>query len=415
MIKRLKRIYEAAYDGNIGFHEMFVFYDKATERQVDELEALITKKRFKDAWKLIQKVTGMKLKGKSFGEQKIREVIREEIRMILKERKMSVEDALTIFGLSATDLDDKKLINKTYRALALKNHPDKGGDLERMKDITVAKSVLDKATSRTSPSGKFDWEAMDKEYSELAVKVLEILDDTFNPKAFTQYFQSIYGEGFDWEEVNRFPRKNDRNPSYAGFLVEFFNKDRSIVFTFRVSAYLTNVKAGTKSLGSAMDSISFELMVDAYGLYGNKKLKVSQRGWKHTNRHSVLFKPEESFPKNKLEKFKKTVAAKKFTKKDMITSLTSYFRKAEWDGEYVKIPIQDKIKLYLRRVVIMRIATWTPYLFEGYRSVRGGKIASFPETEETLEKFKELHKELERGKDADDMMKRMNKWIAKNK
>lgn len=344
-----------------------------------------------------------------------RRLLREEIHRILLERNMSVDDALSIFGLSQSDLDDKKLINKTYRALALKNHPDKGGDLELMKKITVAKSVLDNAVSRTTASGKFDWEAMRKEYTELAQKVNEILDATFNPNTFTSYFQSVYGEGFEWDELTRMPSKGDRNPSYAGFLGEFSNKDRSIVFTFRVSAHLVDVKSGTKSLGSAMDSISFPLFVDAYGLYGNKKLKVSQRSWKHTNRHTVLFKPEESFPKSKLDKFKKDAAGKKFTKKDMITSLTSYFRKAEWDGEYVKIPVRDKVKLYLRRSVIMRLAAWTPVLFEGYRSMRGGAYTSFLETEETLEKFKELYSEIKRGKDTDDILKRFNLWIKQNK
>ena len=342
------------------------------------------------------------------------EVLREEVRKILLERKMSVDDALSIFGLTSSDLGNQKLIDKTYRALTMKHHPDKGGDLKRMQDITVAKSILDKASSRKTRSGGIDWEAMDKEYSELAQQVLQILDDTFEPKAFTRYFQNIYGERFKWEEVNRFPSDRDRNPSFAGFKVEFYNKDRSIVFTFRVSAYLTNVKAGTKALGSDMDSISFELMVDAYGLYGNKKVKVSKRDWKHTTRHTVLFKPEESFPKKKLETFKKTVSKKKFTRKDMITALTSTFKGASWDGEFVKIPVKDNIKLYLRRVVIMRMASWSPYLFEGYRSMRGGKIASFPETEETLDKFKDLHKELERGRDKDDILKRFNKWIDKN-
>jgi len=51
-------------------------------------------------------------------------------------------------------------IKKQYRALALKNHPDRGGDPERMKEINLSYEYLmkhkaehDKALARPTPRG----------------------------------------------------------------------------------------------------------------------------------------------------------------------------------------------------------------------------------------------------------------------
>jgi hypothetical protein len=57
---------EIEYDGNLGFHEMFTFYGKANDSQIDKLETLIKNKKFKEAWKFVQRVTGMNLRGSSF-------------------------------------------------------------------------------------------------------------------------------------------------------------------------------------------------------------------------------------------------------------------------------------------------------------------------------------------------------------
>lgn len=58
---------EAEYKGNIGAMELFKFYQVAKENDKQELKKLIQAKKTKDAWQLIQKVTGMKLQGAEFG------------------------------------------------------------------------------------------------------------------------------------------------------------------------------------------------------------------------------------------------------------------------------------------------------------------------------------------------------------
>ena len=64
-----KSLPEASYEGNMGFEEMMKFHRIATEKQVELLNKLIDQDKIKEAWKLVQKVVGVKLVGKEFNEQ----------------------------------------------------------------------------------------------------------------------------------------------------------------------------------------------------------------------------------------------------------------------------------------------------------------------------------------------------------
>jgi hypothetical protein len=55
------KVDEAAYVGNIGAMEMFKFYSVASKKQKEQLKQHIKDKKTKDAWKLVQNVTGTKL------------------------------------------------------------------------------------------------------------------------------------------------------------------------------------------------------------------------------------------------------------------------------------------------------------------------------------------------------------------
>ena len=52
---------EAAYKGNIGMMEMFKFYQKATPAEKSKMKQLLDAKKFDDAWKYLQQVTGVEL------------------------------------------------------------------------------------------------------------------------------------------------------------------------------------------------------------------------------------------------------------------------------------------------------------------------------------------------------------------
>lgn len=59
---------EAAYEGNIGFMEISQFYRDASKEMIALLDRLINAGKTKEAWQLIQKVTGTQLVGQEFNE-----------------------------------------------------------------------------------------------------------------------------------------------------------------------------------------------------------------------------------------------------------------------------------------------------------------------------------------------------------
>jgi len=57
---------ELSYEGNLGAMEIFKFYDVASPGQIKDLDRLMKQKKWKPAWRLIQKVTKVNLFGKEF-------------------------------------------------------------------------------------------------------------------------------------------------------------------------------------------------------------------------------------------------------------------------------------------------------------------------------------------------------------
>lgn len=55
------KLNEVAYAGNIGIMELIKFKQKASQKQKDMLQSHIKNKKHKEAWKLVQDVTGVKL------------------------------------------------------------------------------------------------------------------------------------------------------------------------------------------------------------------------------------------------------------------------------------------------------------------------------------------------------------------
>lgn len=56
-----KLIYELAYTGNLGIHELMTFYQKASPKQIELLEDLLRKEKISKAVKLLYLVTGIEL------------------------------------------------------------------------------------------------------------------------------------------------------------------------------------------------------------------------------------------------------------------------------------------------------------------------------------------------------------------
>lgn len=52
----------AVYAGNLGFVELIKFYEVASERDTKRMQFLLETDKLKQAWELLKRVTGMRLK-----------------------------------------------------------------------------------------------------------------------------------------------------------------------------------------------------------------------------------------------------------------------------------------------------------------------------------------------------------------
>lgn len=62
-IKRTNLILEMSYEGNVGLQEMMQFFRIATAEDIKQFESLMANQDLANAWELVQRVTGVRLKG----------------------------------------------------------------------------------------------------------------------------------------------------------------------------------------------------------------------------------------------------------------------------------------------------------------------------------------------------------------
>ena len=83
------KISEAAYEGNIGMMEVMKFHQKATPEQKKKFKEHLASKNHKEAWKMIQHVSGTKLVGKQFEEVQTKHTL-ASISELPKDKKTTI-------------------------------------------------------------------------------------------------------------------------------------------------------------------------------------------------------------------------------------------------------------------------------------------------------------------------------------
>jgi hypothetical protein len=77
---------EVSYPGNIGFHEVMNFYEKASEIEKTLFNVFMKDQDYKKAWELVQRVVGTRLHGNEFDDTGLSNQLVENLRNWFKEK-----------------------------------------------------------------------------------------------------------------------------------------------------------------------------------------------------------------------------------------------------------------------------------------------------------------------------------------
>lgn len=119
-------------------------------------------------------------------------------------------DYYEILGVSKSATPDE--IKKAYRNLAMKHHPDKGGDAEKFKEISESYAVLSDPQKRSSYD-QFGHEGFSQQYSQEDIfrgAHFEDFEDLFKRAGFgggASGFEDMFGEFFGFGSGSRRGRR----------------------------------------------------------------------------------------------------------------------------------------------------------------------------------------------------------------
>jgi curved DNA-binding protein CbpA len=300
----------------------------------------------------------------------------------LIESRITISQAIGLLGLDVSfSADDLK---KAYRAKSREAHPDLGGSTEQMQKINTAYELLKSKDSINVPGNRgsrTNWDEIHKEYKELCKNLNRIMGDSFDKKAYTDYFKEVFGQPFKitnfkfiGEDYYKGPSKDQYgSPSFAGIGFTIESKDGNIVVDFRADVYLSSVK-GDKGLGSGTVP-SVPVSITSTGFFSGRKFKLFNKSWGNEQIESFKFNDVELFfPRNKLEKHLEKKARTKATKKDFISAVTKILKGKSLDGnDTFAVPTKnsDDIFLIVSRGTFMRKGYYTFNISEkkGYRYI----------------------------------------------
>ena len=128
-------MFEAEYEGNLGVMEVIQFYNTAPQKAIDLFKRLLSANKKKEAWQLIQKVTGTKLQGKEFNEdyESFRDADRDMV------NPLRITDSGDIFELMddvdaeiASKIPKKQKLSSDAFAKALRKMRGRVGKIENI-------------------------------------------------------------------------------------------------------------------------------------------------------------------------------------------------------------------------------------------------------------------------------------------
>jgi curved DNA-binding protein CbpA len=232
-------------------------------------------------------------------------------------------DATTAFKILGLEYGDYAGVDKAYKKLAMLNHPDRGGDMEKMKDINQAKDAVGgKKGSATPRQSHDDWRRERDEYNAKQKKRTEDLLATFISKVkpaietYTGYFENVTGK----RHTVKF--KETANTHYSQLTAKFISDDKETSFNME---FTLRPRSSSGAL-SGPESKELEADYEASMLLGAKKFKMTVKRWNVISFNASDFAdPSKVFPQAKIKKNMAASGSKPIKRADVIEFLKTNF------------------------------------------------------------------------------------------
>ena len=266
---------------------------------------------------------------------------------------LSYSEALKLFNLDKDYTENDVL--KKYKRLAIKFHPDKGGDVEKMQDLNYAKDLLLKNVTKeykqpeSRESKKSDYEFLKKQTEKLCKEYF----DNLNPDVYVEYFNEIFNDSFKYT-VTDF---TDYSIFY-GKHVKFFNAGKTKLIDLdiwlRFGDVYSSIANGNLSSPDMKVTYETKLFIDG------KRQRVKQKTYNDYGRKEIFRDPTIIFERKKL----KAIAQGEKRKGDILKKRDfEYLFENKFGGRcnnnIYTIPIcNGEAYLCIDRITIMREANY---------------------------------------------------------
>jgi len=327
---------------------------------------------------------------------------------------MSTKEAFDIL-----EIDPKKDydLKKAYRKASSKHHPDKGGDVEKMKQVNEAYELLEKQESsqkgfKTSREEWLKREEDDKKKNKSKGKIVkDILNKAINIKNYTTYLKK-----FIKEPLTHTVKITGEGGSYIRFTHEFFTKDRKTVFHITITVHLRDVDFSKTLGGGGSDDVALTYYSENYLYHNKRKQKMRRQTVEFKSATGDIIDPKKMFPSATLKKVFAGQKQRKFSKRDFEQGIIKELDASRFAKDAYKIPLMDDVNLYLTRTVMLRQGIWSGQgIYKKHKQVGDTSITFIPESEKALEYLMETIKKMRTKKDAKAMADIYNKYIVHEK
>ena len=335
--------------------------------------------------------------------------------------EMSVTDAMKMFGLKEVP-STKEELNKHFKKLALKHHPDLGGSEETMKLLNQAKELLDKNLGKSAKSGKVAGQK--SEYDIQMEHVKEVIRETlsrFDETLYKDYLDKAFGISFNVKkEFNQF----------SNLIMEFSDKERDKVFelTFYVDEHKAyNQIYNTKSINGVSDR-TFDVGMYSFVFIDNKKQVLTKDRFMKVSDAKIFTDPTILLPKTKISKLSKGEVRKNsnLAKRDFEALFKAKYN-ADIDGRgqqtYYFIPVHNGEYI----ICIYRVSTFKCYIlheigkkpksswkrYDDFISSNKISFVSFQENEDGMEFIKKALADFDKTGDYQKFIKEYTEYYDK--